>query len=52
MVLFEDAVTDHATFEEPVQAPSGISDVWVAGQPVLARGAITGLRPGKVLGRG
>jgi N-acyl-D-amino-acid deacylase len=52
MVLFEDDVTDHASFEEPVQAPSGISDAWVAGQPVLARGEITGLRPGKVLGRG
>jgi N-acyl-D-amino-acid deacylase len=52
MVLFEDAVTDHASFEEPVQAPSGISDVWVAGQAVLANGRITGRRPGTVLGRG
>ena len=52
MVLFEDNVTDHATFEEPVQAPAGISDVWVAGQAVVAQNAITGLRPGKVLGRG
>ncbi|MCB8881016.1 D-aminoacylase [Acidisoma cellulosilytica] len=52
MVLFEDAVTDHASFEEPVQAPSGISDVWVAGQAVVAAGQITGRLPGKVLGRG
>lgn len=52
MVLFEDSVADHASFEEPVQAPSGISDVWVAGEAVVAGGSITGRRPGKVIGRG
>jgi N-acyl-D-amino-acid deacylase len=52
MLLFEDAVADHASFEEPVQAPTGISDVWVAGEPVVANGCITGRLPGRVLGRG
>lgn len=52
LVLFEDAVTDHATFEEPVQAPTGITDVWVAGEAVIAGGAVTGRLPGRVLGRG
>lgn len=52
LTLFEESVTDHASFEEPAQAPSGITDVWVAGQPVVAKGKTTGLRPGKVLGRG
>ena len=52
LVLFEDSVTDHATFEEPVQSPSGITDVWVAGEMVVAACVITGRRPGKVLGRG
>ncbi len=52
LTLFEEAVTDHASFEEPAQTPSGITDVWVAGQPVVAEGKTTGLRPGKVLGQG
>jgi N-acyl-D-amino-acid deacylase len=52
MVLFEDSVTDHASFEDPVQAPTGIADVWVAGQAVVAAGQVTGRLPGKVLGRG
>jgi N-acyl-D-amino-acid deacylase len=43
---------DHATFDEPVQAPSGITDVWVAGEAVVAAGAVTGHLPGRVLGRG
>lgn len=52
LVLFEDSVTDHATFEEPVQAPAGITDVWVAGEAVITDGAVTGRLPGRVLGRG
>ena len=51
LTLFEESVTDHASFEEPAQAPSGITDVWVAGQPVVGKGKTTGLRPGKVLGQ-
>jgi len=49
LVLFEDTVEDRATFEEPAQAPAGITDVWVAGQPVVVQGKTTGARPGKVL---
>ena len=42
-------MTDRATFEEPAQTPAGITDVWVAGQAVVAQGKTTGARPGKVL---
>ena len=52
LTLFEDNVTDHATFEDPVQAPSGITDVWVAGEAVVSGGTVTGRLPGKVLARG
>jgi N-acyl-D-amino-acid deacylase len=52
LVLFEETVEDHATFEEPTQMPSGVTDVWVAGQPVVVKGKTTGLRPGKVVGQG
>jgi N-acyl-D-amino-acid deacylase len=51
LVLFEETVTDRATFEEPAQTPAGITDVWVAGQAVVAQGKTTGARPGKVLAR-
>jgi N-acyl-D-amino-acid deacylase len=50
LVLFEDEVADRATFEEPAQTPTGITDVWVAGQAVVSGGKTTGARPGKVLG--
>jgi N-acyl-D-amino-acid deacylase len=49
LVLFEDAVEDRATFEEPAQTPAGITHVWVAGQAVVVQGKTTGARPGKVL---
>jgi N-acyl-D-amino-acid deacylase len=52
LVLFEDTVEDRATFDEPAQTPAGITDVWVAGQAVVARGKTTGARPGKVLAKG
>jgi N-acyl-D-amino-acid deacylase len=51
LVLFEDTIEDRATFEEPAQTPAGITDVWVAGQAVVAQGKTTGARPGKVLAR-
>jgi N-acyl-D-amino-acid deacylase len=50
LVLFAETVADRATFEAPSQTPSGITDVWVAGQAVVAGGKTTGARPGKVLG--
>ncbi len=51
LVLFEDAITDHATFENSTQMPSGISHVFVNGQAVIAAGKPTGNRAGKVLRR-
>jgi N-acyl-D-amino-acid deacylase len=50
LVLFAADTTDRATFEDPVRLPHGISDVWVAGQAVLAGGVVTGRLPGRVLG--
>jgi N-acyl-D-amino-acid deacylase len=50
LVLFAADTVDRATFEDPVRLPHGISDVWVAGQAVLAGGVVTGRLPGRVLG--
>ncbi len=41
-----DAVRDMATYEHPERPAVGIEDVVVAGRPVLARGHLTGERPG------
>lgn len=49
LVLFEDAITDRATFEHSTELPSGISHVWVNGGAVIADGRQTGQRPGRVL---
>ncbi|MGO4335804.1 amidohydrolase family protein [Labrys sp. KB_33_2] len=49
LVLFEDAITDRATFENSTQLPTGISHVWVNGGTVVAEGRQTGERPGRVL---
>lgn len=49
VVLFDDAITDHATFENSTAMPSGISHVWVNGQAVIADARPTGVRPGRVL---
>lgn len=51
LVLFEDAIADHATFENSTQMPSGISHVFVNGQAVIADGKPTGARNGRVLRR-
>jgi N-acyl-D-amino-acid deacylase len=51
LVLFEDAITDHATFENSTQMPSGISYVFVNGQAVIAEGKPTGQRAGRILRR-
>jgi N-acyl-D-amino-acid deacylase len=50
LVLFEDAIEDRATFDSPTELPRGIRNVWVAGEAIVAKGQITGERPGRVLG--
>ena len=50
LVLFAHDTVDRATFEDPVQMPHGISDVWVAGEAVVEAGSVTGRLPGRVLG--
>jgi N-acyl-D-amino-acid deacylase len=50
-VVDPDAVADTATYENPRQAAVGIDDVFVAGEPVLAGGELTGERPGRGLHR-
>ena len=50
VVVFDAArVIDRATFEEPRQAPQGITHVVVAGEPVVADGQPTGARPGRAV---
>ena len=49
LVVFDPAkVADRATFEDPVQFPTGIRDVLVGGEFVVRAGRPTGKRPGKV----
>lgn len=43
------AVADRATFERPHQLSAGIEHVFVNGQAVLRRGALTAARPGRGL---
>ena len=54
LVVFDPAtVADHATFEKPQQFATGVSEVVVNGQIVLAGGEPTAARPGRVVrGRG
>ena len=42
-------VADRATFEDPMQFPVGVRDVFVGGEPVVAGGEMTGRRPGIVV---
>ena len=50
VVVFDpDAITDHATFEEPHQLATGVSHVFVNGQCVLAEGEPTGATPGRIV---
>lgn len=52
LVLFDAAaIQDLADYDEPRRFPSGISDVWVGGKRVVARGSPSGLRPGRFLRR-
>ena len=50
LVLFEDSIQDRATFDDPTELPTGVRNVWVAGEPIVADGQVTGRRPGRVLG--
>jgi N-acyl-D-amino-acid deacylase len=49
LVLFAPDVQDRATFEDPMQMPTGISDLWVNGIRVVTEGRISGALPGRVL---
>jgi N-acyl-D-amino-acid deacylase len=49
LVLFEDGIEDRATFDSPTELPTGIRNVWVAGEAIVAKGQVTGQRPGRVL---
>lgn len=51
VLIDENSVSDNATFEQPVQASTGIEHVWVGGQSVWNGHSATGLRPGQVLQR-
>lgn len=47
LVLFDpDAIIDRATYDQPEQHPAGIRAVFVAGEPVVRDGELTGHRPG------
>jgi N-acyl-D-amino-acid deacylase len=48
IVLFDPAtIQDHATFQQPHQYATGVSDVWVNGRAVLSKGNPTGATPGR-----
>ena len=50
VVLFDPAtIADHATFEKPMQFATGVRDVFVNGQQVLANGQPTGATPGRFI---
>jgi len=50
VVLFDPAtIRDNATFEQPHQYATGVSNVWVNGVQVIKAGAHTGAKPGRAL---
>jgi N-acyl-D-amino-acid deacylase len=50
LVVFDAArVADRATFEDPVQFPLGVRDVFVGGEAVVRDGEMTGRRAGTVV---
>jgi N-acyl-D-amino-acid deacylase len=52
LVLFDpDTVIDHATPLEPDLLSTGITSVWVSGELAFTDGAVTDVRPGKVIRR-
>jgi dihydroorotase/N-acyl-D-amino-acid deacylase len=53
VVIFDPAtVADKATFEDSHQLSVGIRDVWINGTRVLADGAHTGAKPGRIVAPG
>ncbi|HYJ36873.1 MAG TPA: D-aminoacylase [Rhizomicrobium sp.] len=50
LVLFDEAIEDCATFDDPTQLPRGIAHVLVAGEMVMENGKMTGRLPGRLLG--
>lgn len=53
LVVFDEAtIADTATYEQPYAFPIGIERVYVNGEAVVAGGAFTGRRPGRVLRNG
>ena len=49
VVFDEQAITEHATYAEPMQLASGVSYVAVNGTLVLDDGRHTGATPGRAL---
>ena len=49
LVLFEDAISDRATFQDSTQLATGISHLWVNGGAVIRDGRQTENRPGRVI---
>ena len=47
VVFNPDTVTDNSTIEDPHQLSTGIEQVWVNGQQVIADGQHTGAKPGR-----
>jgi N-acyl-D-amino-acid deacylase len=53
VVVFDpQTIQDHATFENPKQYATGVSEVWVNGVEVIRDGEHTGAKPGRVVVRG
>lgn len=52
LVVFDsDQIQDHATFEDPNQYATGVSEVFVNGVEVICKGVHTGAKPGRVVRR-
>ena len=50
-VFDPNTIQDHATFEKPRQAATGVSEVFVNGVEVVHKGEHTGAKPGRVVKR-
>jgi len=52
VVVFDpQTIQDHATFENPRQYATGVSEVWVNGVAVIRGGEHTGAKPGRMVRR-